>query len=76
MSNALQMKTNKQTKLKKWIDEHGVKQKWMCERTGITQAWMSKIVNGSEPRVRDAIKIARVLGVMIEELWPLEEDEY
>jgi transcriptional regulator with XRE-family HTH domain len=69
------MDTNKQTKLKSYLESHGIKQTWLSKQTGITQAWINKIVNGSEPRVRDAIKIADALGVSVKELWPVEDDK-
>ncbi|EPZ52623.1 helix-turn-helix transcriptional regulator [Alicyclobacillus acidoterrestris] len=74
MSNTMDMGTNKQSRLKSFLEERGIKQKWLSEKAGITQGWLSKIVNGSEPKVMDAQKIARALGTTVDELWPLEEE--
>ncbi|GLG01195.1 hypothetical protein Alches_12340 [Alicyclobacillus hesperidum subsp. aegles] len=64
-----------ETRLKKLLKERGLKQGWVAEQTGISLGAMSAIVNGkSDPTLRSARAIARVLGVSIEELWP-EEDE-
>lgn len=60
---------DKKTPLKQWIDSHGIKQRWLCEQTGITQAWMSKIVNGKEPKVGDGIRIADALGADVKDFW-------
>lgn len=68
--------TTLQTKLKEILAARGIKIKWLEEQTGISHAAMSYLVNGrSEPTLRSARSIARVLGVTIEEIWPEEIDE-
>ncbi|WP_206922807.1 helix-turn-helix transcriptional regulator [Alicyclobacillus suci] len=63
-------------RLKKYLDEKGIKQAWLCEKVGISNTALSLIVRGkSLPNLRTAQKIARALGTTVDELWPLEEDE-
>jgi DNA-binding XRE family transcriptional regulator len=63
------------SKLKQWLEDRGIKQSWLAQKTGITQGWLSKIVNGATPNVYDAQKIAHALGTAVEELWPVEDEE-
>jgi len=61
------MKTN----LKRILQERGLKQKWLEEKSGVSHAAMSSLVNGkSGPTLRSARAIAKVLGLNIEEIWP------
>jgi len=60
-----------ETQLKRILRERGLKQKWLEEKTGISHSAMSLLVNGkSEPTLKSARAIARVLDVSIDELWP------
>jgi transcriptional regulator with XRE-family HTH domain len=64
------------TRLQKYLEERGIKQKWLCDKTGISDSAMSLIVRGkAEPTLRNARKIAKALGMTIEELWPEEEEK-
>lgn len=57
-------------RLKDILDERGIKQKWLIEKTGISQSAMSRIVNGTSlPTLEAAYKIAQALDVHIEDIW-------
>ena len=43
----------------------------LAERSGVPISTISDIELGAEPRVTTAIRIARVLGVNVERLWPV-----
>jgi putative transcriptional regulator len=58
---------------KETIVERGMKQKFLCEKTGITTSTMSAIYNGQIPLLENALKIAKVLGLKIEDIWSLED---
>lgn len=59
------------TPIKRILEEEGRSQRWLAERAGIHESWMSLIVNrGWKPSEDDAQKIADVLGRDINELWP------
>jgi len=59
-----------QTLLKQKILESGLKQDWISKQVGIATNTLSRIVNGKvTPDVKTALKIARVLGTTVEELW-------
>jgi len=65
-----------ETRLSAEIRKRGLKKGWVAEQAGVSRSAMAMIVNGkSDPTLRTARKIAKVLGVTIEELWPDEEDE-
>jgi len=56
--------------------EHGLKQAWVAQQARISPAQMSLLANGKgEPTLRTARRIAKVLGVSIEDLWPEEVDK-
>lgn len=57
------------------LKRKGVKQKDLEEQTGISHAAMSALCNSkSEPTLKNARRISKVLDVSIDELWPDEED--
>ncbi|SFV07794.1 helix-turn-helix transcriptional regulator [Alicyclobacillus macrosporangiidus] len=65
----------KPTRLKLVLVMRGLKQEWLAEQTGLPSTTVSRIVNGATPTLRNAQKIARALGVSVDDLWPLEEGE-
>ncbi|MCL6599215.1 MAG: helix-turn-helix transcriptional regulator [Alicyclobacillus macrosporangiidus] len=46
----------------------GLKQEWLAEQTGLPSTTVSRIVNGARPTLRNAQKIARALGVSVDDL--------
>lgn len=58
------------TPLAKVIKEKGLKKGWVAEKAGVTPGTLSLILNGkSDPTLKVALKISRVVGVPVEELW-------
>lgn len=52
------------------IRERGLKKKWVAEQAGMSAAAIALIVNGkTAPTMAAGIRIARVLGVTVEDLW-------
>ena len=59
-----------ETKLKKILDERGLKQGFIAEKAGLSRGAFSLIVRGkSIPTLPAALRIARVLDISVEELW-------
>lgn len=48
----------------------GVKSKDIAHETGVTETWVSLVLNGrrKSPRIRKAI--ANAVGIPVEDLWP------
>jgi putative transcriptional regulator len=62
-------------RLKVILDSRGMKQNFVCEKTGLAKTSMSGIVNNKTiPTLPVAFKIAKVLDLKIEEIW-IEENE-
>jgi Predicted transcriptional regulators len=61
--------------LGEYIKNRGITQVWLSERTGIAKSTIANIISNEEsmPTVDKAIKIAKVLDVDIETIFPLEE---
>lgn len=57
------------------LKERGIKQSWLCEKTGISSANMSRMCKGDMyPTLLSAHRISRLLGLTIEDIWPWKED--
>jgi len=64
------------TRLKKILEESGIKQSWLAEKANVTTSALSVVVNGkSLPNLRTAQKIARALNTTVDYLWPLEDED-
>lgn len=64
------------TRLAKILEEAGIRQSWLAEKTGLTNVAINRYVRGNRvPKVANAIKIARALGMTVEMIWGGEEDE-
>lgn len=64
------------TRFGKTLEQAGIMQRWVADKTGITAVAINRYVHGSrEPGVRNAIKIAKVLGMKVEDLWDEEGSE-
>ena len=56
--------------LKNAIDQGGISQRKLARMTGLTEAAITRYIKGErEPRISQAVKIARVLGVTLDELF-------
>lgn len=59
-------------RLKEILDQRGIKQKWLCERVGVSSSAMSQIVRGeSEPTLLTTLKISVALDLVTNEIWVL-----
>ena len=66
-------KTN--NRLKEILDDKGIKQKWLAEKAGIKENTLSGIINNKTvTNVDIAIKIARVLGMQVEDIFYSQDD--
>jgi DNA-binding XRE family transcriptional regulator len=66
------------TPLAREIEKRGLKKGWIAEKAGISRSTLALIVSGrSEPTLKVALRIAKVLGMTVEELWGhlIEEKE-
>lgn len=64
------------TRLAKILEQAGIRQSWIAEKTGLTKVSINRYVRGNRvPKVTNAIKIARALGMTVEMIWGGEEDE-
>ena len=57
-------------KLKEILEEEGRTQKWLCQKAGVTTTTMTSLVTRKRlPTLPVAYRIAKVLGVKIEDIW-------
>jgi DNA-binding XRE family transcriptional regulator len=71
-------KVMKMTPLAKAIKEKGLRKKWVAEKVGIAPGTLSLILSGkSDPTLKVALRLAKVLNMTVEELWGhlIEEEE-
>lgn len=54
------------------FDESGLKQKFLAEKTGTSTSTISAIYKGQIPHLETALKIAKVMGKRVDEIWCLE----
>jgi len=63
-----------ESKLKEIMKEQGRTQNWLSEQVGVNKATISMIINKkSLPTLPVAHRIAKTLGVKIEDIWYEEE---
>lgn len=63
-------KTMDETKLKKLLKQRGLKQEWLAKEARIGATALSRIVQGkASPSLRNALRIAKALGVSVEDIW-------
>lgn len=56
-------------KLNEVIKERGLKKKWVAEQAHISPSTLSNLLKGGEPEIKTALRLAKVLGKSVEELW-------
>lgn len=62
------------TQVKAIREKRGLKQAELARRARISQSLLGAIERGdSQPTIQKAHRIARVLNVQLEELWPADE---
>lgn len=57
------------------LDIMGRSQTWLAEKSGMDVPQISRIVNGREPRLRNALKICRALDLPVEKVFSLQNGE-
>jgi putative transcriptional regulator len=62
-------------RFKEIVDERGIKQKFIYDKIGVAPSTISAIYNGQIPQLETALKIAKVLGLRVDEIWSLSEEE-
>ena len=63
------LKNNANSILKEELQDKGLKQKFVAERIGIANTYLSQLLSGSKPlTVEVAIKLARFLDVPFEKI--------
>lgn len=56
--------------LHRYKKEQGWTQKWLAEKAGTSDRAISEIIRGERiPTLKLAIRIAKVIGVPVEEIW-------
>lgn len=61
-------------RLKEILEEEGRTQKWLCGKTGVTTTTMTSLVTKKRlPTLPVAYRIAKTLGVKIEDIWYEEQ---
>lgn len=69
------MDTKVTNRLDTILDIMGRNQTWLADKTGMDVPQISRIVNGREPRLRNALKICRALDLPVEKVFSLQNGE-
>jgi putative transcriptional regulator len=59
---------------KQYIDDRGIKQKFICDKTGFAPSTISAIYKGHLPSIETALVLAKFFGVLVEDLWKVKEN--
>lgn len=63
------MEIMQKTKVATWIERRGLKQKWICEKIGISETYLSLICSGDRQPSNDImIRLSEVLSISVSEL--------
>jgi len=61
-------------RLKEILDERGTKNVWLAEKANVNNSTLGNIIkNRHNPSIEVAIKIARALGMKVEDIWIVED---
>lgn len=62
-------------KIAELIEKKGLKKTYVAQQVGISKGSLSNIVTGKtkEPSLQVAIRLARILGTTVEDLWGKKE---
>ena len=70
MDNEIYSWVMKMTEVGRIIEEDGYRKGWVAKKAGIAPGTLSKIISGeSEPTLRVALRIGKILNKSVEELW-------
>lgn len=68
------VKDGVEVKLQEELDSRGMKQEFLCKKSKISTTAMSTLCRGeSLPKLKTALKIAKVLNKNVEDLWILKD---
>jgi putative transcriptional regulator len=59
-----------ENRLKDILVRRGIKQVWLAEKAGVNRNTITNLVNGSEPKLSLAYKVAEALGMTVYDIWP------
>ena len=63
----------KENELRRILEARGTSQAWLARKTGLGVGTVNEIVQQKRaPTLENARKIAKALGVRVEEIWPEE----
>lgn len=58
------------SRLREILKQQGRSQKWLCEQTGANKSTISDLVKGAhDPSMVLGLRIAKALGVSVEDIW-------
>lgn len=57
------------------LDERGMKQKYLSDKLGVTRNTISSIVRGNKTDIETALKISKLLGLKLEDIWSIAEEQ-
>lgn len=63
-----------QSKLADILEARGMKQKFISDKTGLGRNTVSEMVKGHTPSLGSALKVAKCLGITVEDIWELHEE--
>ena len=58
--------------LKTILDNRGIKYVWLADQAGVNRNTIYNLIQGSEPRLRLAYRIAKILDLTVYDIWPLK----
>jgi len=61
--------------LREILKEQGRTQTWLADQVGVSKQSMTRIVDKGNTHVGYAVRIAKALGVAVEEIWSLDDEE-
>lgn len=59
-----------ENRLEQILKEQGRKHGWLADRARVHRNTIRSLINGAEPRLKAAYRIARVLGLTVYDIWP------
>lgn len=64
------------TKLKKYMEEHNIRQDWLADQVGYSEAGISRIINGKRSGgIVFWMALAKVLKIDLEEIYGEDRDD-
>ena len=57
-------------RLNEILYSQGRRKTWLADQAHVNKNTISRIINGQEPKLKTAYRIAKVLGVTVYDIWP------